>query len=121
MRRVEGVAAWTSSSCRDVQRAAGIDGRRSRALCYDDLKMAVRMVGRSRRCVTVRPDLQINGFKVFSATMHQQREQLGETVTAWIASHAHLSIVDITAVQSSDAMFHCITIVVAYREPRARR
>ena len=46
------------------------------------------------------------------------REQLGETVTAWIAAYSKLIIVDVTVVQSSDAAFHCVTIVIGYHEPR---
>lgn len=82
--------------------------------------MATRILGTHRGCIVVRPDLRINGVKVFSATM-RAREQLGETVTAWITAHRELTIVDITVVQSSDAEFHCVTIVVGYHEPRAAR
>ena len=47
----------------------------------------MRIVGANRGCVVLRLDLRVNGFKVFSATMYKQRDQLGETVTAWLASH----------------------------------
>lgn len=83
--------------------------------------MAAQIGGHSRGSIVVRPELQINGVKVFSATMHSQRAQLGETATAWITAHRELTIVDITVVQSSDAEFHCVTIVVGYRDPRAAR
>jgi hypothetical protein len=83
--------------------------------------MAAQIGGHSRGSIVVRPELQINGIKVFSATMYQQRALLGETVTAWITAHRELTIVDITVVQSSDAEFHCVTIVVGYHEPRAAR
>src|SRR5262245_56772518 len=86
-----------------------------------EVAMVVRMLGSSRCRVAVRPDRRFKRVKVFSATMYQQRDQLGEAVTAWIASHPDLAIVDITVVQSSDAAFHCVTIVVAYWEPHARR
>lgn len=44
--------------------------------------MAAQIGGHSRGSIIIRPELQINGVKVFSATMYAQRVQLGETVTA---------------------------------------
>lgn len=61
-----------------------------------------------------------NGVKVFSATLVQQRDQLGETVTAWIAANPRAEIRDIVVTQSSDETFHCIAITVFYWEPVAR-
>lgn len=78
--------------------------------------MAAQIGGPSRGSIVVRPELQLHGVKVFSATMHPQRAQLGETVTAWITAHRELTIIDITIVQSSDAEFHCVTVVVGYSE-----
>lgn len=83
--------------------------------------MAARSEGSRRGCVRTRPDLGFNGIKVFSATMRIQREQLGEAVSAWIAAHPEVTVVDVTVVQSSDAEFHCVTIVVGYWELRAAR
>jgi hypothetical protein len=60
------------------------------------------------------PSTAFNGIKVFSATMLTQRQQLGDTVTAWIASRGDLQIHDIVVTQSSDAQFHCISIVVFF-------
>ena len=57
-----------------------------------------------------------NGVKIFSATMFADRSQLGEKVTAWIASGSHRKLTDIVVAQSSDAAFHCITIAVFYQE-----
>lgn len=57
-----------------------------------------------------------NGVKIFSATMFADRGQLGEKVTAWIASGSHRKLTDIIVTQSSDASFHCITIAVFYHE-----
>jgi hypothetical protein len=57
-----------------------------------------------------------NGVKIFSATMFADRGQLGEKVTAWIASSSHRTLTDIIVTQSSDAAFHCITISVFYHE-----
>jgi len=60
----------------------------------------------------------INGWtavKVFSATKAKDREQLGETITAWLAAHASLEVVDTEVVQSSDEAYHCTTIVTFLR------
>jgi hypothetical protein len=57
-----------------------------------------------------------NGVKIFSATMFADRGQLGEKVTAWIASSSQRKLTDIVVTQSSDAAFHCITIAVFYHE-----
>ena len=62
-----------------------------------------------------------NGVKVFSATMMEQRQRLGDMVTAWIAAHPDLTIVDMVQAQSSDSSFHCISISVFYTESEARR
>jgi hypothetical protein len=55
-----------------------------------------------------------NAVKVFSATMHAQREALGDVVPTWLAAN-HVRPIDVVVTQSSDAEFHCITIVVFYR------
>lgn len=57
-----------------------------------------------------------NGVKVFSATMFADRAQLGEKVSAWMASGPPRTFSDIVVTQSSDAAFHCITITVFYQE-----
>lgn len=57
-----------------------------------------------------------NGVKIFSATMFADRGQLGDKVTAWIASNTNRTLTDIIVTQSSDAAFHCITISVFYHE-----
>lgn len=56
-----------------------------------------------------------DGVKVFSATQYQDRDQLGEWVTVWIAAHPEITVVDLVIRQSSDYAFHCITISVFYR------
>lgn len=57
---------------------------------------------------------RFNGVKVFSATMAQERENLGEKVTAWIREHSTYQIVDTIVTQSSDEAFHCLAITVFY-------
>lgn len=56
-----------------------------------------------------------DSLKVFSATMFQDRARLGEKVTEWLAANAGVRVIEMTVTQSSDAAFHCITIVVFYR------
>lgn len=55
-----------------------------------------------------------NAVKVFSATMFQDRERLGDKVSDWIANHPENKIEDVVVTQSSDAAFHCIAITVFY-------
>ncbi|HET6412435.1 MAG TPA: hypothetical protein VFG53_10270 [Anaeromyxobacter sp.] len=55
------------------------------------------------------------GVKVFSATKAREREELGETVTRWMRSN-DVEIVDRVVTQSSDDEFHCLTIVLFYRQ-----
>jgi len=59
---------------------------------------------------------QFNGVKVFSATMAQDRDQLGDKITEWLSAHAGIEIVDTTVTQSSDEAFHCLTITLFYKE-----
>jgi hypothetical protein len=56
-----------------------------------------------------------DGMKVFSATLPDARTRLGEVVTDWIATNRVLKLIDLVVRQSSDASFHCLTIVVFYR------
>lgn len=57
-----------------------------------------------------------NSVKVFSATMAQERESLGEKVTDWIRSRPDIEIVNTVVTQSSDEAFHCIAITIFYRQ-----
>ncbi|MBA3818149.1 MAG: hypothetical protein H0X17_04610 [Deltaproteobacteria bacterium] len=66
--------------------------------------------------VTLRRDVTFNGLKVFSATMVADRDQLGEKVSAWMASHTQYKVTNIVVTQSSDEAFHCIAITVFYWE-----
>jgi len=65
---------------------------------------------------------KFNGVKVFSATMAQEREGLGDKVTNWIRANPQSKIVDTVVTQSSDEAFHCIAITLFYLdegEPKA--
>jgi hypothetical protein len=55
------------------------------------------------------------GVKVFSATKAREREELGETITKWLADHPNYVVVDRVVTQSSDNEFHCLTITVFFR------
>ncbi len=57
---------------------------------------------------------QYNGVKIFSASKAEEREVLGERVTAWLSEHPHLEVRKIQTLQSSDKAFHCISVVVFY-------
>jgi hypothetical protein len=59
------------------------------------------------------------GVKVFSATKAKEREELGENVTRWMKSNADLDIVDRVVTQSSDNEFHCLTVILFYRERKS--
>ena len=57
-----------------------------------------------------------NAVKVFSATKAKEREDLGNQVTIWLRETPGVEIVDTEVRQSSDNEFHCLTIIVFYRE-----
>lgn len=57
-----------------------------------------------------------NGVKIFSATMAQERDRLGDRITEWIRQHPEYEIVDTVVTQSSDEAFHCLAISIFYRE-----
>lgn len=54
------------------------------------------------------------GIKVFSATKHRDRVELGESITRWVR-YSHVTIVGAHVVQSSDETHHCMSVVVYYR------
>jgi hypothetical protein len=60
--------------------------------------------------------LPFNGVKVFSATMAQDRDQLGEKITAWLNDHPKVKVVDKIVTQSSDEAFHCLSITLFFNE-----
>lgn len=60
---------------------------------------------------------QFTDVKVFSATKHATRLELGDEVTAWLARHPGIILVDKELVQSSDDSFHCLTLTLCYRGP----
>ena len=59
---------------------------------------------------------RFNGVKIFSATMAQERDRLGERITDWLREHPKLEVVDTVVTQSSDEAFHCLVITIFYNE-----
>ena len=64
---------------------------------------------------------RFNGVKVFSATMAQERDQLGEKITHWLDAHRNLKIVDKIVTQSSDEAFHCLAITLFYYDESLKK
>ena len=60
-----------------------------------------------------------NGVKVYTATMQAERARIGDRITDWLRDHPKCSIVDLEVHQSSDASFHCLTMVLFYFDPGA--
>jgi hypothetical protein len=63
--------------------------------------------------------VSFTGVKVFSATKAKEREEIGDNVTRWLRSNADFEVVDRVVTQSSDNEFHCLTIILFYREKAA--
>jgi hypothetical protein len=59
---------------------------------------------------------QISGVKVFSSTMAQERERLGERISHWLSANPGLRIVDKVVLQSSDEAFHCLSVTLFYAD-----
>jgi hypothetical protein len=60
--------------------------------------------------------MDFTGVKVFSATKAKDREELGEVITRWLRANPGIEVVDREVRQSSDNEFHCLTLVLFYRE-----
>ena len=57
------------------------------------------------------------GVKVFSATKHKERDEMGEVVTRWLRNKkGSIEIVDKIVTQSSDSEYHCVTITIFYND-----
>jgi len=61
----------------------------------------------------------VTGVKVFSETMARPRSEMGQKVTDWFegkrAESSEFEVYDMIVRQSSDAEFHCLSIVILYR------
>jgi hypothetical protein len=58
------------------------------------------------------------GVRVFSSTTGQYRRELGERITEWLSGDPGVIVDEIRVVQSSDASYHCLTIVVFFNRGR---
>ena len=54
--------------------------------------------------------------KVFTATRAADRDALGNKVSAWLQTHPEYQVVRASVTQSSDASFHCLSIVLFLAE-----
>jgi hypothetical protein len=61
-------------------------------------------------------EARLAGVKVFSATKARDRDQLGEKITLWLRANPQLEILEKTVTLSSDAEFHCLTVVLFWSE-----
>jgi hypothetical protein len=59
-------------------------------------------------------DRAFNGVKVFSATMVNDRDRLGERITEWLDRNPGIEVREMVVTQSSDEAFHCLAITVFY-------
>ncbi|HEY3352908.1 MAG TPA: hypothetical protein VGQ83_06640 [Polyangia bacterium] len=66
--------------------------------------------------IDAKPNLRFNGVKVFSATMAQEREMLGDRITEWLRNRPNVRVVDTIVTQSSDEAFHCLAITLFFWE-----
>jgi hypothetical protein len=62
---------------------------------------------------------QIHGAKVFSVTMAQQRNDLGDRITEWVRTNPERRVVDVVVTQSSDEAFHCLSIILFWAQASA--
>ena len=63
---------------------------------------------------------RFTGVKVFSATLESDRLAIGGRITEWLHAHPGVSVVDTVTLQSSDARFHCLTIVLFFSDVAGR-
>ena len=67
------------------------------------------------------PLIPFTGVKIFSTTLARDRDALSERITRWITENPGLEIVDELVRQSSDKEFHCLSILLFYRDQSAGR
>lgn len=60
--------------------------------------------------------MDFNGVRIFTATKAKEREMLGQAITQWIRENPQSKIVDKIVMQSSDSEFHCLTIIIFYKD-----
>ena len=60
-----------------------------------------------------------SSVKVFSATRHSERNDLGERITLWLNQSPSKRVIEVRTLQSSDSEFHCLSIIYFYEEAPA--
>lgn len=63
--------------------------------------------------------MKMSGVKVFSASKPKEREEIGTNITAWLGRNPKIEIIDKVVIQSSDATFHCLSVVLFYEGQQA--
>jgi len=61
---------------------------------------------------------EFTGVKVFSATKAKEREELGEHITDWLYRHPEVQVENYSVTQSSDQEFHCLTIILFFKQKK---
>lgn len=56
-----------------------------------------------------------SAVRTFSETKARDRQELGERITKWIRDEKPI-IIDTKVCQSSDHEFHCLSVVIFYKE-----
>ena len=62
--------------------------------------------------------MDFDGMVMFSATKHTERKEMGTSVTDWRKANASATIVEVRTLQSSDNEFHCVTIIIFYKNKK---
>jgi hypothetical protein len=65
--------------------------------------------------MTTEGEHRYDGVKVFSATTVGRREKLGDDITAWLRANTDRVAVNTVVRLSSDARFHCLSILIFWR------
>jgi hypothetical protein len=60
----------------------------------------------------------ISAVKVFTATRAADRDALGNKLSAWLQAHPEFEVLRTFVAQSSDASFHCLSIVLFLSDRR---
>jgi hypothetical protein len=55
-----------------------------------------------------------SGVKVFSATLGEKRNRLGDQINGWLSANGHVEVIDYVVRQSSDRGFHCLSITIFF-------
>lgn len=72
--------------------------------------------GHSSEAMQAAASPMLEGIKIFSSTTPDKRNTLGETATAWLTEQRGRIVIDgFKVMQSSDAEYHCVSILVFYR------